>query len=260
MRAARFPTNPMHIATDQPDRSASGSRCLAKNFLLRGLLLFLACLWCTPSPAADLMEPWDAGLSNLELYASRGNGSSGTDFSTLLGYGLGPHFSVSATLSDNADGSARLGIGAYYSRRLRGGLEMDLFAEAGTQRADEAELDGEGDWLGGFEWSLHRAAVIPYLRTSIYDTPDGNGFHPLLGLMVPAGGRVELHLELSSESPERGAWPVHVAFGPNVRVTETFEILPEISMIREREDGETSWQFTIGLVMDPRILSSGKPR
>jgi hypothetical protein len=250
MQAALAPTNAIQVQEDRP---------LFPTPLVT-LLTFMALLSPHPVSAADLVEPWDQGFSDIELYASHGTDTPGIGMTMVLGFGLVEAFSIGATLSDGADGAARLGVVALYSRRLGGGVKLDLFGETGVQRSAEAELDSDGDWLAGLEWSLHRATVIPYLRTTMFDAPDSGGFHPLFGLMIPAGNRVELHLELSSESPEGGSWPLHVAIGPNARLGETVEILPEISMLQEREDGETHWQFSLGLVIDPRGRSFGQPR
>jgi len=142
-----------------------------------------------------------------------------------------------------------------YTGRLGPRIELDIWAEVGILLVSpEAELNNDSDWLVGTEWSFHRWRVVPYFRPTVAGQSGGSSFHPLGGLMVPLGDRVELHAELSGESPERGPWPVHLAFGPNVRVGGLLEILPEVSMLHDRGSGETAWQVSFGLVLDPREL------
>jgi hypothetical protein len=63
---------------------------------------------------------------------------------------------------------------------------------------------------------------------------------------------LDLHVELSGEEPETGPWPVHLAIGPNVALTDGIELVPEVAVIRDRgPESSTSMVFSVGVVVDP---------
>ncbi|RMF86103.1 MAG: hypothetical protein D6739_03635, partial [Nitrospirae bacterium] len=130
-----------------------------------------------------------------------------------------------------------------------------LWLEAGVTGASQEAEAGRMTWAAGGELSVELAGWTPYLRLDRSVDGGRASLHPLAGAMVPlAGGRLELHLELSSEEPEGGPWPVHLAVGPNLHLSEAVELLPEVSVVREGATGESGWAVTVGVVVDPSRL------
>lgn len=204
-----------------------------------------------PIGAADLIEPWAPGWSDLELFTTWEEGGR-PNGSTTLGIGLDGGFSVGFSLAGGAD-PADVGLILVWSRDLGRRGELDLFAEANAA-THEVELDGLGRSYG-CEWSApptrpHR----PYLRLTATRHDDGYRWHPLLGWNLPAG-RLDLHLELSSEQPEPGGrWPLHLAIGPNLALTDEIELLPELSLLYDRATGELEPALTLGVVTTPAAV------
>jgi len=221
------------------------------------LVLFLLVATATAS-GADLIEPWSPGFSDLELFVRAGSRGDDLGSFATAGFGLGGGVSVGVTLSEDNAGPARGGLVAMLSRALGSRTDVDLWVETGMSSSHpEAEL-GRLDWAVGTEWSYRAGSCVPYLRLSRLDAGAGDRFHGLLGLMVPAGA-VELHLELSSEEPDGGPWPVHLAIGPNFLLRPEVEVQPELSIIRDRGTGETTWVVTVGMVVDPAALMQHDP-
>jgi hypothetical protein len=227
--------------------------------LLRVSPLRLAVLGLLPvlvpvvTPAADLVEPWERGVSNAEIHFSFGDGSADTA-AALLGMGLPAGFSLGAAITEAEDGAAGWGLIGMFTRRF-GAFEMDLVGELGRHRASH-EAETHGDWLAGTEWSFHRYRLVPYVRATAVGDPESGGYHGLVGLMAPVTKHLELHVELASEAPLGGSWPLHLAVGPNILLPGGVEILPEISMVRDRATGATDWLFTVGLIFNPQSLRS----
>jgi hypothetical protein len=220
----------------------------------------MICLVMSPAPVfgADLMEPWERGLSDLELYVAAGSGGDDTGVQGVAGFGLGSGVCFGASYSRNGGDESSGGLFGMYTSRLSRDLEVDLWGEGGVQNTSgEAELRDETDWRVGTEWSLATPRAVPYLRLAHSEKEDG-GFHGLFGVMLPASPRLELHLELSSEQAGEGPWPVHFAVGPNLRVSGRVELLPELSVIHDRQTGETDVLVTMGIVLDPRNVRVGE--
>ena len=216
---------------------------------LIGLCALLA--WSSAS-AGDLIEPWERGFSNIEFFASHQSEDQGINVNTVVGFGVPGSISLGAAAGRDAEGTTRLGFIGFWTHDFGGGHILDIFGEAGISQSSDGELSNENDWLAGFEWSLSRTAVTPYIRTTFFDPEESGGVHPLIGLMVPAGERVEIHWEVSSEAPESGSWPLHLAFGPNVTLSKKVELIPEISMVHHFDNDQTDWQISIGVIIDPR--------
>ncbi len=219
--------------------------------------LVLAVAVALPAGAADLVEPWDPGFTDLELWVSVGEGAE-VESTLVAGFGLGNGLSVGASLSGDADGARRLGGICMLTLEGGRGTALDLWAEGGVRALwREAEL-GSADWSLGTELSRDLGRWIPYLRLTRWLEGGDASLHPLAGAVFPyLNHRLELHLEISSEEPESGPWPFHLAIGPNFHVNECVEVLPELSLIRDRGAGETHVVFTVGLVLDPSRLFGG---
>ncbi|MBZ0088758.1 MAG: hypothetical protein K8H90_00105, partial [Thermoanaerobaculia bacterium] len=110
-------------------------------------LLLLALLGAAPAPAADLIEPWDPGFADLELFVGFARGGE-VNGATTFGFGLGGGVSAGVTLA-RGDQPDNVGFTLVWSRELGRLGELDLFAFAHSS-THEAELD----WLdhaAGFE-------------------------------------------------------------------------------------------------------------
>jgi hypothetical protein len=172
--------------------------------------------------------------------------------SALAGWGLTDRISLGATGSI-IDGSVeRAGLVALFTFPLGGGLEADLCAEAGRSRAEGEPA--RPDWLLASEWSRPVGRVVPYARLSAFGDGEIDGIGRLAGVMLPLGERLELHVEAFSAVVGDESRPRALAVGPNVRLTPEIEILPEIAYLRDDATGETRWQLSVGLVLDPRVL------
>ncbi len=225
----------------------------------RGVLFLVMLLILLRAPLlfpADLIEPWDPGFSDAEFYLATAEDSGSISSAALAGFGLGKGFSLGLLLSHLSGGSTRIGGLAVWSTSLSDSQDLDFWAV--TEVFSDREADPERIQLEvGAEWSFRLGSAQPYFRPSFFFDGDGGHWHPLIGMMHPVGP-VELHVELSSQEPLGGRWPIHLAIGPNFEVSHGVEILPEISVIHDRESSQTSWVAFLGVVVDPRIFWSGK--
>lgn len=204
--------------------------------------------------AADLVEPWAPGLTNTELFFTTGESAADRELAGLVGFGIGPHLSLGLSYAspDQGDGG---GLILLYTRPLGRWGEVDVWGELQVQAASmEAEL-GAAERAFGFEWSAPArwsGKAQPYVRLSAARSEGANRWHPLVGLRIPAGRRLDLHVELSGEEPDSGPWPVHLAVGPNLPLSDWLEVIPEVAVIEERgAGGDSSLLFTLGVVVDP---------
>ncbi len=207
---------------------------------------------------ADLVDPWAPGLSNLELHVSHSEGDRQPTVSGVLGFGVGGWLSLGVLLVNGPDDGRGVGLVAVATRSWAGGHALDVWAEVGQRLVPrEAEL-GRACATAGAEWSLAREPATPYLRVSVSRESAVTTMHPLVGARVRVASRVELHLELSSEEPEGGPWPLHLAVGPNLLLGRTVKVVPEVSYVRDRNRGDGTWSFSLGVVVDPRgLLADG---
>jgi hypothetical protein len=205
-----------------------------------------------PAGAADLIEPWAPGPSDLELFVQLEPDARPVT-SSLLGFGLGGGLSAGISLASGEDPSD-LGVVLFWSRSLGRFGELDLFAEA-SAAAREVELDELGTSYG-FEWSAPGAGPRAYVRLHAADGDTGWRFHPLLGWNLPLG-RCDLHLEASSEQPAAGdRWPIHLAIGPNFALGADAELVPELSILHDRGAGTTEIALSVGVVTSPSAIAA----
>jgi len=198
-----------------------------------------------PLRAADLIEAWDPGLTDLELYCGGDSRNELGNIATILGYGAGGGFSLGLLFNHYNQDTDQAGFLAIWSSR-DGNLDFWVL----TAPAIEREIISSGiSWEFGMEWSrdLNRAGTF-YVRPSrLFDKGSGH-WHPLVGIMYPLPP-IELHIEISSEEPETGVWPVHIAVGPNFRLSRSIEIIPEISFIDEQLATGGRWEWSLGMII-----------
>lgn len=225
----------------------------SRKHLFRLLLSML--LLATPASAADLIEPWDPGFTDLELFVGFARGGE-TLGATTLGFGLGGGVSAGLSLA-RGDEPDSVGFSLVWSRALGGLGDLDLFAFAHSTTS-EAELD----WLdhaAGFEWSAPAGGAQPYVRATVLREDGATRVHPLVGLRLPVG-RADLHLELSSMQPaEGGPWPLHLAVGPNWQLADGLELLPELSLIWNRAEDRFEPGLALTWIASPAALRRRAP-
>lgn len=201
--------------------------------------------------AADLVEPPDPGFSEVDLFAFGGDGRFDSGAQLYAGFGLSGGVSIWAGVDMLNGGPARGGVNVMVTRTLGEGMDLDLWIDLGVHSAThEAEI-GRADWTVGSEWSLVAGRLTPYLRIDWYDDGASHIVHLLSGLVVPVDP-VELHIELSSERPKEGAWPIHLAIGPNVPIGRRAELQPELSLLGIAGSGRMHWAVSLGVILDPR--------
>ncbi len=219
-----------------------------------GALLALGAL---PLAAADLIEPWEPGLSDLELSQSWDDESGWGETAAVIGFGAGAGLSLGLAATRGDDRATRFGAVAVLTLPRAPGdrHELDLWLETGVVVSSSIDLEQRDTELTfGGEWSYDTTAgSVPYARLSL--SHDGTTqWHALAGLMIPAGERLALHVELSSEEPDAGPWPLHLAVGPNLCLHDGIELVPELSLIREGGTGATRVVLMLGLVVDPHAF------
>ena len=212
----------------------------------RLVLMFVLSGFIVPGlRAADLIEEWAPGLSDLEFYWGGSLEDGGTDSTMVLGYGAGAGFSLGLLISHAGSEADHAGAVAIWSSP-KGSVDFWVL----TTPSIEREIASSGiSWEFGMEWSGKCAgANVVYFRPSRLFDDSGGHWHPLVGLMVPLSP-IELHFELSSEEPEEGSWPLHLAVGPNFAVSGAVEIIPEISWINEGHDLKSHWEWSLGVII-----------
>lgn len=233
-------------------------RPAARTVLLTACAVIPLLPTAPPATAADVVEPWGEGLSNVELFGTVGEGLERAESTAAVGLGLPGGFSVGLTLAAATGTPAEAGFVLVYSRSLGRLGELDLWGEV-LPVGQEVELLGARRALG-MEWSGSTRGGVPYARLTLTDDGEARHLHPLLGWMLPVGDRMELHLELSGEEPDAGSWPLHLAVGPNWRLSPAVELLPELSMVWQPDNGDgaggASFFFTLGICLDPTAAGS----
>lgn len=218
-------------------------------------LLVALLVTALPAAAADVVEPWSEGLSNLEVFTTFGG--DGPASTGAVGMGLPAGFSLGVTLAAAEGEALEAGMMLMWTRSLGRLGELDLWGEY-LPVGQEVELLGAQRALG-VEWSGSAGGTVPYIRLSMADDGEERHVHPLVGWMFPTPGNVELHVELSSEEPAGGSWPLHLAVGPNWSPGRGLEVLPEVSVIWQPDGGrdETRVFFTVGICFDPTAFAPG---
>jgi hypothetical protein len=215
--------------------------------------------------AADLIEPWDKGWSDLEFFVSASQASRANSYASLAGFGIANGVSVGTFVTGEEGAATCTGLVGIFTRPLSRRMEFDLWAEIGYQ--DQVSPD-EGDYTldgaAGTEWSLDLTSAVPYVRLAQAISEDESELTGLAGLMLPMGAMLELHLEMQTELRQGGDRSLRIGVGPNLRLRPYLELLPEISYISDRGEGENAWIATIGIIIDPRRpdrrLASAKER
>jgi len=207
-----------------------------------------------PCQAADLIEPWASGVSDLEGYV--GGTTLGIVDSGSFVVGGGAHgLSVGVSLEADDDAPTRLGVfiaRTWEAARLG---SLDLWAASGLPVSPREGEIGRADLTTGFEWSRPVGSVVPYARPSLSIDGGRRTWHPLLGLLVPMGRRLGVHVEVSGVRPAASRWPSHVAVSPNWLLADGIELIPEVAVTQE--SGTTELAFSFGVVIDPRGTSHG---
>ncbi len=198
--------------------------------------------------AADLIEPADSGFSEVDVAVFAGDSAFDSGGQLYAGFGLGQGLSVWVGGDILNGGPVRGGANVMVTRTLARGMDLDLWLDLGVHSAThEAEI-GRTDWSLGSEWSVVVGLATPYLRLDWYGDGGDHTVHLLSGIVVPVGA-LEVHVELSSEEPDGGAWPVHLAVGPNVWVSRRVELQPELSILSDPGSGGTHWAVSLGLIV-----------
>ena len=219
---------------------------------------FLASLALGPAAAADLIEPWDSGFSNFELFVAVTAKPSSRAVASLAGFGVADGVSLGTWISRTDAEESQNGFVGILTRPLSPRMEVDVWGEiVVVDTLDQDERRREVQWGVGTEWSLAFPRVVPYARASHASTVEGGQLRGLTGLMLPVGSLLELHLEAAAEQPGAGPWLTSLALGPNLLLHPRVELLPEIAYVNDRAAGETTWVATIGIVIDPRRRRAG---
>jgi hypothetical protein len=211
-----------------------------------------------PAAAADLIEPWESGFSNLELHYAVTARSRSRTVTSLAGFGVADGVSLGTWICQVDAEESHLGFVGILTRPLSRRMEIDLWGQISVVDTLHPDARGrETGWDAGAEWSLALQQVVPYARFSHASSMEGGRWRGLAGFMLTAGPRLELHLEGAAEEPRAGARLTSVALGPNLRIHPRVELLPEIAYVDDRAAGETTWVATIGVVIDPRQRRAG---
>jgi hypothetical protein len=198
------------------------------------------------APAADLIEPFDPGFTDLELYWAGDLAADERGASGLIGFGLGHGLSLGVGMSGAAGDVGTTSVSLVYSRSLGRGGELDAWFARGISG------DGAGDLEAGVEWSRDFAGTVPYARLA-WRREDAAGAAFVLGLALDRR-RVDLHFELAAERDPEGAWPLRLAVGPNVRFGAGAEAIPELALVRDPATGDLVAEVSLGIVLCPRSL------
>jgi hypothetical protein len=219
---------------------------------------FLTSLAAGSVAAADLIEPWDSGFSNFELFVAVTAKPRSRAVASLAGFGVGGGVSLGTWVSQTDAEESQNGFVGILTRPLSPRMEVDVWGEVVVVNTlDEDARRREAQWGGGTEWSLALPRVVPYARASHASTAEGRQLRGLTGLMLPVGSLLELHLEAAAEQPGAGPWLTSLALGPNLLLHPRVELLPEIAYVIDRAAGEATWVATIGIVIDPRRRRTG---
>jgi hypothetical protein len=196
--------------------------------------------------AADLLEPFDPGFSDLELHWSGDLGADDHGAVGVLGFGLGGGVSLALQMEGAAGEVGSSAVSLVFSRSLGRAGELDAWLGRGLG----GELAGALEL--GLEWSRDFGGAVPYARIGWHRGGDG-GVVALLGVALDRE-RTDYHLELAVAPPEADGRPLRLAFGPNVALGEGAELIPELALVRDPSTGDFATELSLGVVLCPGTL------
>ncbi len=201
--------------------------------------------------AADTVEAFDLGVTDLELHATYTRprlSAPSTEATVVLGAGLHERLAVNTALTLDPFGgpsSAFAGVGAWVGL-IPGEVAMDLLVELGWGVGS-----GPGEWGMGLEIDDRRRRYVPYMRMMAWGEGTGEflALEPVVGLArMPGEAVFQPHLELSTTvGPEGMGTPV-LCFGPNMVLAEQAELVPDFS-IGLGKDCDCGWAATLGVII-----------
>ncbi len=209
--------------------------------------LSLSVVCVAPVLAADTIEAFDPGVSDLE--AGWSGGSDGGVLSAVVGAGVTRRLSMSASLERGlaAAEHTAAGVGAFLGLHDHW-AGIDLFGELGWDALEGAP----SGWLAGLELDDPRHLVMPYLRTAVAGSAAGRVEQGLLELGVATAepvGRLHPHLELAVAVDWQGYAGVDLALGPNLGLGESVELVPELRASWTQEQAGPSLAATVGMIV-----------
>ncbi len=237
-----------------------------------GVLLLL----CPLARAADTVESFDVGVSDLEFYGGfDGIGPDGVDRAQygnlVLGVGIVEGFSayVGTTLQANehfAEGVAGLGVGVFGTPLDSSHVDLDLILDVGLAGPgfDEFELSPGAEL--NLDVTPDQGTLGFYLRIGVpisgrpvSDEAEGE-FQPAFavalepGVYVSLGDRHQLLLEYDMalhqriDPEERSSEIGGLALGYNVALSESFELINQACLDIPQVDERASVGVMVGFV------------
>ena len=235
------------------------------------LVTALALLGATPTRAADTVEPFEVGASNVELYLGRdgpadssGRGIVWADM--LLGFGLvdGVSAYLGTTLAASdalLDSGNDLYLGLFGTAADSEHVDVDL----GFQLLRVGETDGPLEAMPFVELNIDVAPDLAvagtYLRLGapVYGhTEDGRrttGTHVSIqpGAYVTLGDRHQLLVEVDAEAHVLGPDPDRlvpgvVALGYNLTLSPALEVITQVSAGLPKGDEPIAFGASVGLI------------
>ncbi len=229
--------------------------------LTRRLLSFTLCAGCVLFPAgaraADTVETWDVGATDLDFYlgaegVGRDRWAGGVYGEIMLGYGLLPRLSAHFGVSLAGDGrlagrTFETSFGVFGTPLDTDHLDVDVFLAFGAGLPDDEGLHVAPSFEANFDVAPDGALAGAYLRGAVLLAgPEGPGERSradaaaTLGAYWTAGPGHQLLLEVGAESPLRGqpaSTTGSVALGYNVEAAEGLELINEVG-VSHGFDGE----------------------
>ena len=240
---------------------------------MRALLFVLILLLSTGVDAADTVEPFDPGATDLEFYAlvsgvDRHRSAQTVAGDMVLGWGLVPGFSAYLATTMQADGTftgseTDLAVGVFGTIRDGRRLDIDLaLAFQAPSHGDgpltlspglEINLDGDGRGLyarGNLSLAGRHADDGPRRTTDLEAT---------LGGYLDLGQRYQLLLELGAVRADgEESWTTGAAaLGLNTVLSPSLELIAQVSRDIHEPRGPASLGAMLGFIA---TLPGDQPR
>jgi len=242
-------------------------------------LPILAFTLSSPARAADTVETWDVGATDVDLYLGFDGIGPDDDARALygdimLGFGLVERLSayIGATLSANdhfADGNADVYLGIFGTPVDTSHFDLDLFLDitAGGDGFDQFALTPSTEFNFDLDpdmssWGLYLRAGVPIYGERQHEGPDEHHrvldveLNPGTYLTLGPGHQLLLEFDLAFH-PHHDTHPTHiggVALGYNVTLAEPLELINQVYLdIPQGEETPAVGLFTGIIVTMPSV-------
>ncbi len=252
------------------------SRCGTEiSQIITGISILIAMGGALTTQAADTVETWDVGATNVDVYMGSENlghtRQEGVIFGDiLLGYGLAERFSAYIGTTLQADRTLGQSdhqhyLGLFGTPLDSDHVDLDLFLDFTGSNSGltitpvfELNLDRDPD-MSSYGIYLRTGMVFSHIPVDpeVADSADEVGtvveLNPGVYWSLAPGSQVFLEYNtgyLPSPAADQDNWTVgHMHLGFNQLLTESIELITEANWTLEKTNEKTAWGGFVGIIV-----------